>query len=154
MEERKIILGADHAGFALKEHLKTFLKKEGWQVTDVGTNTDAESCDYPEIAFSVAEKVAGEEFPFGVLVCGSGQGMAISANKVAGVRAVSCQDTISAVLSRSHNDACILCLGGRLTTPLVAEEILKVFLQTPFTGGRHQRRIAQISDYEKEKEGQ
>ena len=149
MEEKKIVMGADHAGFQLKEELKVFLTGEGWEVSDMGPDNGDESSDYTITAFQVGKKVSSGEFLFAILICGTGMGMAIAANKVDGIRAVTCQDQITAFYTRAHNDANILCLGGRIITPLVAQEVVKVFLRTPFSGGRHQRRIGQILDYEK-----
>jgi len=148
MEEKKILVGADHAGFGLKEEIKDFLSSEGWLVSDLGPFAGEESCDYTLTAFQGGERVAAGEFPFAVLICGTGMGMAIAANKVNGIRAVTCQDQITAFYTRAHNDANVLCLGGRITTPLVAQEVVRVFLRTPFSGGRHQRRIGQILDFE------
>jgi ribose 5-phosphate isomerase B len=140
----RIALGADHAGVALKDDLVQLLRDRGVAFTDFGT-VGSESVDYPDFAATVARAVASGEYDRGLLVCGSGIGMAIAANKVPGIRAASVIDTESARLSRSHNDANVLALGARLTAPAQAHDIVTTFLDTPFEGGRHQRRIDKIS---------
>ncbi len=140
----RIALGADHAGIHLKAEIRKLLDERGVPYTDFGTDTDA-SVDYPDFAGAVARAVAGGEFDRGVLFCGSGIGMAIAANKIAGIRAASIVDETSARLSREHNDANVLALGERLTTPDLARRIVSVFLDTPFAGGRHQRRVDKIA---------
>ncbi|HWB30104.1 MAG TPA: ribose 5-phosphate isomerase B [Vicinamibacterales bacterium] len=140
----RIALGADHAGVALKEHIKRQLDERGLAYTDFGTNS-TESVDYPDYASRVAHAVAGGEYDRGILVCGTGIGMAIAANKVAGVRAAPVVDDFTAALSREHNDANVLALGARVTTPEVARRLVDTFLDTPFGGGRHQRRIDKIT---------
>jgi ribose 5-phosphate isomerase B len=140
----RIALGADHAGVALKEHIKRQLDERGLAYTDFGTNS-TESVDYPDYASRVAHAVAGGEYERGILVCGTGIGMAIAANKVAGVRAAPVVDDFTAALSREHNDANVLALGARVTTPEVARRLVDTFLDTPFGGGRHQRRIDKIT---------
>lgn len=142
-----VALGADHAGFKLKEALKAWLIQGGHQVLDFGTNT-SESVDYPDYALQVAEAVANAKAERGLLVCGTGVGMAMAANKVPGVRAAFCPDLLTARLSREHNDANVLALGGRIMGRELAIEILKVWLATAFTGGRHQRRVEKISQME------
>jgi ribose 5-phosphate isomerase B len=140
----RIALGADHAGVVLKDDLARLLAERGEAFTDFGT-TGSDSVDYPDFAATVAQAVASGAYDRGLLVCGSGIGMAIAANKVAGIRAAVVTDTESARLSRSHNDANVLALGARLTTPHVARVIVNIFLDTPYEGGRHQRRIDKIS---------
>jgi ribose 5-phosphate isomerase B len=140
----RIALGADHAGVALKEHVKRQLDDRGLAYTDFGTGT-TESVDYPDYASRVAHAVASGEYERGILVCGTGIGMAIAANKVAGVRAAPVVDDFTAALSREHNDANVLALGARVTTPEVARRLVDTFLDTPFGGGRHQRRIDKIT---------
>jgi ribose 5-phosphate isomerase B len=140
----RIVLGADHAGVALKDQLKKHLDQRGIEYTDVGTTT-IESVDYPDYASRVAHEVASGAFDRGILVCGTGIGMAIAANKVAGIRAAPVVDQMSATLSREHNDANVLALGARVTTPEVAVKLVDIFLDTPFSGGRHQRRIDKIA---------
>jgi ribose 5-phosphate isomerase B len=143
----RIALGADHAGVALKNELRRLLDERGLVYTDFGTDT-TESVDYPDVADRVAQGVAAGAFDRGVLVCGSGLGMAIAANKVAGVRAVPVGDEDAARLGREHNDANVLALGARFTSPENACRILNAFLDTPFSGGRHQRRIDKIKEME------
>jgi len=142
-----IALGADHAGLELKEALKAWLIERGHQVLDFGTHSP-ESVDYPDYALQVAEAVAKGKAERGLLVCGTGTGMAMAANKVPGVRAAFCPDLFTARLSREHNDANVLALGGRLMGRELAAEILQTWLTTPFAGGRHQRRIEKISEIE------
>lgn len=139
----RIALGSDHAGFALKEALEAWLVAEGHAVTDLGCH-DTNRTDYPPIAHAVARAVAGGDAERGVLVCGSGIGVSIAANRIEGARAALVNEPVSARLSREHNDANIVCLGARLVGPDMAEEILRVFLTTPFAGGRHEARVAMI----------
>jgi len=142
-----IALGADHAGFQLKEALKSWLIERGHQVVDYGTHS-AESVDYPDYAAQVAQAVADGKVESGVLVCGTGIGMAIVANKVPGVRAALCSDLYTARMSREHNDANVLALGGRLMSPEMAVDILRMWLETEFAEGRHRRRVDKIVDLE------
>jgi len=143
----KVALGVDHAGFPLKKELETALRAFGASVVDMGTSSDA-SCDYPEFAERVASAVASGEVDRGVLVCGTGIGMSIAANKIAGIRAAVVTDETTAELSRRHNDANVFCAGARILPVLKIAEALKVWLQTPFEGGRHLRRIEKISRLE------
>jgi ribose 5-phosphate isomerase B len=143
-----IALGADHAGFHLKEALKAWLIEQGYQVVDYGTHSP-ESVDYPDYAVQVAEAVADQKVERGVLICGTGIGMAITANKVPGVRAALCSDLYTARASREHNDANVLALGGRLMGPEMAVDILRMWLETDFAGGRHRRRVDKIGDLER-----
>ncbi len=136
----KLVLGADHAGFELKEHAKRFLEALGHAVTDVGTYSEA-SVDYPDFARSACEKLRAGEADRAILVCGSGVGMSMAANRHKGIRAVLCTGLYVAKYSRLHNDANVLCLPGRLMGKGLAEEVLRVWLETPFEGGRHQRRV-------------
>lgn len=144
-----LAIGSDHAGLNLKNHLVQWLRAQGRSVEDYGVHT-GESMDYPDIAATVARAVAAGTHHQGILVCGSGIGVAIAANKVAGIRAVPCQDPISARLSREHNDTNVLTLGERLTTPMVAEEIVTAWLAGVFAEGRHCRRIDKIAALEQE----
>jgi ribose 5-phosphate isomerase B len=139
----KIALAADHAGFALKEKVREYLMQKGYEVEDLGPSS-ADRVDYPDYAEPVAVRVAQGKVPFGVLVCGTGLGMAITANKVPGVRATPCNDTISASMARAHNDANILTMGGRLIDGATAQKILDTWFATPFEGGRHQQRVEKI----------
>lgn len=143
----KIAIGSDHAGFRLKEIVKNFLKTRNIEVEDFGTYTE-ESVDYPDYAFKVGEAVARKDFDFGILICGSGIGMSMAANKVKGVRAALCNDLYTAHVSREHNNANILCMGGRVIGEEVAKEIVSVWLNAKFEGGRHERRVNKITDYE------
>jgi len=144
----RIAIGADHAGFLLKEHLKHTLARLGHLVEDHGTDSEA-SVDYPPICLSVGRAVADGRADRGIVLGGSGQGEQIAANKVAGIRAALCHDLYTARLSRQHNDANVLSMGGRIVAFGLADEIVTLWLATPFEGGRHQRRIDQISDAER-----
>ena len=148
MTPMRIALGADHAGVQLKHAIRQLLDERGIAYTDFGTNS-AESVDYPDFAATVAEDVAHHRSDFGILLCGSGIGMAIAANKFAGIRAAAVVDEESARLSREHNDANVLALGERLTSVDQARQIVSAFLDTPFAGGRHQRRVDKISALER-----
>jgi ribose 5-phosphate isomerase B len=139
-----IALGADHAGYSLKEKLKTWLAADGHRVIDHGTHS-TESVDYPDYAAAVAQAVRAGDAERGVLICGSGIGMAMAANKVAGVRAVVAADPTVARLSRQHNDANVLALGARLTAAGQALEVVQAWLATPFEGGRHARRVDKLA---------
>lgn len=143
----RIAVGADHAGVGLKDALKSLLDERGIAYTDFGT-LGAESVDYPDFAGKVAQAVASGAYDRGLLVCGSGIGMAIAANKVPGIRAAVATEVESARLGRSHNDANVLALGARLTAEPLAREILSTFLDTPYEGGRHQRRLDKIAAME------
>jgi len=144
----RIAIGADHAGFALKEHLKDTLQRLGHTVDDHGTNS-YDPVDYPPICFDVAHAVSEARADRGVLLGGSGQGEQMAANKVRGIRAALCNDLYTARLSRQHNDANVLTIGGRIVAFGLADEILALWLATAFDGGRHQRRIDQIAAAEK-----
>jgi ribose 5-phosphate isomerase B len=135
-----IILGSDHAGFALKEKIKQYLRNLDIEVKDIGTFSEA-SVNYAEYGRQVASSVSSGDFKRGILVCGSGIGMSMVANRFPHVRAALCQDVLSARLSRLHNDANILVMGGRLIGDVLAEEIVKTWLETPFEGGRHLERL-------------
>ena len=143
-----IALGADHAGYELKEALKGWLINHGFQVLDLGTHS-TESVDYPDYAALVGESVADHKVERGLLVCGTGIGMAMAANKVPGVRAALCGDLYSARMSREHNDANVLVLGGRLMGAEMAADILHAWLETDFAAGRHARRVDKIADIER-----
>ena len=144
----RIAIGADHAGFALKEHLKQTLARLGHAVDDRGTDSE-DPVDYPPICLDVARAVAEGRADRGIVLGGSGQGEQIAANKVAGIRAALCNDLYTARLSRQHNDANVLSMGGRIVAFALAGEITTLWLATPFDGGRHQRRIDQIAAAEK-----
>jgi ribose 5-phosphate isomerase B len=138
-----IALGADHAGFALKQLLKVWLEGQGHTVLDVGTHT-AESVDYPDYAGAVTDALLAGAAERGILVCGTGLGMAMAANKVPGVRAASCVDAYTAQMAREHNDANVLTLGARIVKGEDAIEIVRVWLDTAFAGDRHIRRLAKL----------
>jgi ribose 5-phosphate isomerase B len=144
-QKPKIALASDHAGFSLKEKVREYLTALGYDVADQGTSS-LESVDYPDFAEMVAQRVVAKQADFGVLVCGTGLGMAVAANKVPGIRAVTVNDTISARFARSHNDANVLAMGERLTDETTARKILDTWLSTPFEGGRHERRVNKISN--------
>ena len=144
----RIAIGADHAGFGLKEEIRKTLAELGLSVEDFGTKS-SDSVDYPDFAEKVARLVAAGEFDRGILVCGTGLGMAIAANKIPGIRAATVTDVEMARLSREHNNANVLAVGGRILDRKRALEIVRAFLETPFAGDRHQRRIDKITNLEK-----
>jgi ribose 5-phosphate isomerase B len=148
MPTEKIIIGADHAGFALKESIKPCLGGFGLEVTDVGTGS-TDPVDYPDFGCQVSAGVSSGAFARGILICGSGVGMTILANKYPRVRAALCLDEETAELSRRHNDTNVLCLAGRKTDPEKAGKIVDIWLKTAFEGGRHNRRIEKIREIEK-----
>jgi len=143
----RIAIGADHAGFPLKQHLVETLRSLGHEVVDLGTDS-TETVDYPPICAAVGRAVAGGEADRGIVLGGSGQGEQIAANKVHGVRAALCNDLYTARLSREHNDANVLSMGGRIVATGLADEILTLWLTTDFQGGRHERRVAQLAEIE------
>lgn len=138
-----IAIASDHAGLDLKRHLRKVLVAEGRVVQDLGTD-DPSSVDYPDYAHRVSEEVLSGRAEIGVLVCGTGIGMSMAANRHPGIRAAVCTDAFTAEMARRHNDANVLCLGGRVVGRGVAEQAARVFVATPFEGGRHQRRVAKI----------
>lgn len=142
-----LVIGSDHAGYALKEHLKPIIAGWGHEVRDVGCHCE-EPVDYPDIAEQVVLGIKDGQAELGLLICGTGQGMAIAANKVPGIRAVVCNDEFSARAAREHNDATILAIGARVVGSGVAESIVKGFLESSYAGGRHQRRLDLITDIE------
>lgn len=140
-----IAIGSDHAGFKLKEQIKSFLKELKYKYKDFGVHTDKISSDYPDVAFKVAKYVSGGESKYGILICGTGIGMSIAANKVKGIRAALCYNKKTAELSKAHNNANILTLGARILSVNQAKEIVKEWLKTPFSKeSRHIRRIKKI----------
>ena len=146
---RKIYIGADSAGYFLKEEFKSYLIGRGYEVEDCGTDSDA-SCHYPIFASAVCEKVQSElDTSFGILICGTGIGMSMCANKYNGIRAAVCGDTFSARMTRCHNDANVLCIGARVTGSCLATDILDSFLGAEFEGGRHAVRVDMIGEIEK-----
>jgi len=145
----KIAIGSDHAGFELKAYIKRILEAKGYVLIDAGPDTD-DSVDYPDYGFKVANLVSGGGVDKGILICGTGIGMSVAANKVKGIRASLAFDMYTAMQSRKHLDANILVLGARVTGLGVAEAIVNVWLDTPFEGGRHEERIAKIAQFEME----
>src|SRR3954465_13735478 len=143
----RIAIGADHAGYELKEKIKEYLSKQGHDLQDEGTNS-TESVDYPDFARKVGEDVAARSVDLGILVCGSGIGMAIAANKVPGVRAANVSSEYEAQMSRQHNDANVLAIGSRILDEGTAEEIVDRWLKAQFAGGRHQKRVDKIMQIE------
>ncbi len=139
----KIAIGSDHGGFKLKEKIKLFLKRRRIAFKDLGTFS-AEPVDYPDFAKAVAKAVASKKYKYGILLCGTGIGMAMAANKIAGIRAAVAHNVYTARMSRAHNDANILALGGRVLRTGTALKLVDVFLKTPFEGGRHLRRVNKI----------
>jgi ribose 5-phosphate isomerase B len=146
----KVVVGADHAGYKLKEVFKEVFRSKNIEFVDVGTMNGDNSVDYPDFAATVARKVASGEYDRGVIVCGTGVGMAISANKVRGIRAANCNEVVTAKFSRLHNDANVLTIGSRIVGLEVAREILTVWLVTEFEGGRHAGRVDKIHRIEKQ----
>ena len=144
----RIAIGADHAGFPLKQHLVATLARLGHTIQDRGTHSDA-AVDYPPICAEVARLVTSGKADRGIVIGGSGQGEQMAANKVNGARAALCNDLYTARMSRAHNDANVLALGGRIVAFGLAEEIVALWLDTPFDGGRHQRRVEQIMEIER-----
>ena len=149
MDKKKtIIIGADSAGFGLKEYIKEHLLSLEYSVVDMGTDSDA-SCHYPLFASKVCEAVLDSHgTAYGILICGTGIGMSMCANKYKGIRAALCSDTFSAKMTRRHNDANLLCLGARVIGPCLAEDIVDAFLENEFEGGRHKVRVDMMTDIE------
>lgn len=143
----KIALGCDHGGFEHKNAIKDHLEERGFEVKDFGIHENV-SVDYPDIAVKVGNSVAGGECELGILVCGTGIGMSLAANKIKGIRAAACSEHFSAKYTRMHNNSNILCLGGRVIGVGTALELVDLFVDTSFEGGRHQRRIDKISNIE------
>ena len=140
----KIVVGSDHSGYELKSAIATYLSARDYKVIDVGS-ANIEPCDYPDFASKACENILEKICVFGVLVCGTGIGMSIAANRHSQIRAALCVDTVMAIKARQHNDANILVLGEKLVSPEEAQQILEAFLATPFEGGRHSARLAKIS---------
>jgi len=143
-----IVIGSDHGGFKLKEHLKKFLQKQGYNVFDFGCYSE-DSVDYPDIALLVGEAVANKKYDKAILVDGTGGGMTLAANKIKGVRAVCAYNELTGAFASEHDDANVLCLGGKMIGELEAEKIVEAYLNTPFGGGRHARRLDKIAEIEK-----
>lgn len=148
MEKRKIYIGADSAGYTLKEHIKAHVASRGFDVVDFGTDSEA-SCHYPIFASKVCEAVlVAPDDSFGILICGTGIGMSMCANKYNGIRAAVCSDTFSAKMTRRHNNANVLCMGARVIGSCLAEDIVDMFLENGFEGGRHAVRVDMMTEIE------
>ncbi len=147
MKAWKVVMASDHAGWALKRQLLAFLEAQGCSVTDVGTHSE-EPCDYPDFAVEAGRRLAAGEFERGVFCCGTGAGISLTANKIAGLRAVATTSEIVAELARRHNDANVLCLGGRIIGKTLAEVLVRRFLETDFEGGRHAVRLEKVKRLE------
>ena len=140
---KECAIASDGAGFKLKETVKSYLTELGYEVTDCGTDSDT-SCDYPDFAVKCCKEIVEGRAGFGILCCGTGVGMSMAANKVKGIRAACCSDTFSARATRSHNNANVLCIGERVVGFGLAKELVDAFVNTPFDGGRHQRRVDKV----------
>lgn len=143
----KLAIGSDHAGYEMKEEIKKYLEEKGYEVKNYGTNS-TESCDYPEFGEKVGRAVASGECEEGVLVCGTGIGISLAANKVKGIRAAVCSEPVSARLAKQHNNANIIAFGARIVGMEEAKGIVDAFLSAEFLGGRHEKRVNMISDIE------
>ncbi|MBQ2271907.1 MAG: ribose 5-phosphate isomerase B [Clostridia bacterium] len=140
-----IVIASDHAGFALKGVVKAYLTEKGYTVIDCGTDSEA-SCDYPVFAKALCKEINDGNAQLGILICGTGIGMSMAANKVKGIRAALCSDCFSAKFTRAHNDSNVMCLGARVMGEGLALELVDIFLNTPFEGGKHLRRINMLED--------
>ena len=143
----RFYVGSDHAAIELRKHMAAYARERGHEVlAEIGPASEAEKADYPDIAVQVCRKIAGDtDGASGLLLCGTGQGMAMSANRLRGIRAAVCAEPYAARMARAHNDANVLCMGGRVVGPGLAAEIFDAFCQTEFEGGRHERRVAKIN---------
>lgn len=150
MENKRIIMGSDHAGYNLKLKVKAHLEARGYEVVDVGTNTP-ESCNYTVYADALCQAIAAGEADLGILVCGTGIGMSMAANKHKGIRAACCENTFSARMTRMHNDANVLCFGERVIGYGLACDMVDLFVDTPFEGGRHQARVDDLNALDADK---
>jgi len=148
----RIAIGSDHRGFETKQRLRTLLQKLGHEVLDVGP-ASRDSVDYPDYAIPVAQAVSQAKVDRGILACGTGIGMCIAANKVPGVRAAPCHDCVTAEMSRRHNDANILCLSADMLGEELVDHMVRIWLDCPFEGGRHARRVDKIAQFEKQSRG-
>ena len=144
----RIALGSDHRGYAVKQRLAGALEKQGFEIADLGVASGDGSADYPDYAIPVSEAVADGKADKGILICGTGFGMCIAANKVHGVRAVTCRDPIEAEMSRRHNDANVLCMSADFLGQELIDRMVQIWLTTNFEGGRHLRRVEKITNYE------
>lgn len=148
MKLTKIVIGCDHAAYELKLKVIEHLKDQGIEVEDVGTNSTA-SCDYPDFADALCKKIMSGEYERGILICGTGIGMSMAANKHKGIRAACCSDTFSARLTREHNDANVLCFGARVVGEGLAYDLVDLFVSTDYEGGKHARRVAMVDALDK-----
>ena len=148
MNIKQIVIGSDHGGFILKGQLIRHLESRGITVTDVGTYS-ADSCNYPDIADALCKRIQSGEFELGILVCGTGIGMSIAANKHSGIRAAACENTFSARMTRMHNNANVLCLGERVIGAGLAADMVDLFVDTDFEGGRHSVRVEMLNSLDK-----
>ena len=146
---KKIIIACDHGGLELKNEIVMHLNKIGVEAVDIGTYT-ADSCNYPDYARALCSRIQSGEFELGILVCGTGIGMSMAANKHKGIRAACCSDTFSARMTRMHNNANVLCLGGRVVGAGLACDMVDLFINTEFEGGRHEARVQMLCDIEKD----
>lgn len=146
---KTVAIACDHAGFPLKEAIRKYLEEKGIEMVDYGCYTAEKSVDYPVYAHLVAESIQKKTHDLGLLICGTGIGMSMAANKHAGIRAAVCSDAFSAEMTRRHNDANILCLGARVVTPEQGCALAELFLTTPYEGGRHQRRVDMVTELDK-----
>lgn len=142
-----IVIGSDHGGFHLKENIKKFLQNKGYNVIDFGAYSE-QACDYPDYAVLVGEAVSRGEYKKGILIDGTGGGVCLAANKIKGIRAVTAYSHLTGVFASEHDDCNILCLGGKMIGSLSAQDIVKQWLDTPFGGGRHERRLGKIKEIE------
>ena len=147
MEIKKIVMGSDHAGYGLKLKVKAHLESRGIEVIDVGTDS-TDSCNYTVFAHALCEAITGGVAPLGILICGTGIGMSMAANKHVGIRAAACENTFSARMTRMHNDANVLCLGERVVGYGLACDMVDLFVDTPFEGGRHQARVDDVNAFD------
>ena len=147
MNNKKITVGCDHAGLGLKKIVTLHLRERGFEVLDVGTHT-TDSCDYPQIAHALCQNIQNGTTELGILICGTGIGMSMAANKHRGIRAAACSDTFSARLTRVHNDANVLCFGERVVGMGLALDLVDAFIDAEFEGGKHQRRVDMITQIE------
>ena len=145
---KKIVLGADHGGYELKNAIKAHLEANGFETIDVGTNS-SKSCDYPVFASKLCQKLQNGEADLGILVCGTGIGMSMAANKHRGIRAAVCTEEFSAEMTRRHNDANVLCMGARVISAETAIKLATLFVETPYEGGRHALRVAMVDELDK-----
>ena len=144
---KKIVIANDHAAVSMKFQIKKYVEELGFKVINVGTD-EINSCDYPDYAYKACQKIINNEAEYGILICGTGIGMSIAANKIKGIRACACSETFSARMSKEHNDANVICFGERVVGIEIAKEIVKTFLESKFLGDKHAKRVKKIIDIE------